>query len=402
NEQVAVVRKDGCEVTDLDGSKVDMPVSSVEWDIESAEKSGYPHFMLKEIHEQPDVLRRILAGRIKSGSTEVDLGDIGIAIEDLVAAPKITIIACGTAWHAALTGKYLIESFVRIPVEVDTSSEYRYRDPIVPEGMILMSVSQSGETADTLAGIREAKRRGAKVLSIVNVVGSSIARESDGVIYTHAGPEIGVASTKAYTSQITAFCLLTLMLGRAKGTITEDQAAEFIAGLNEIPEKIERMLADQTTIEDCAEMYCEAHTWLYLGRGYNFPNAFEGALKLKEVSYIHAEGYGAGEMKHGPIALVDKMMPVVCIAPADAVHEKMVSNIQEIRARRGIIIAIATEGDTDIKEHCDEVIYIPATQPYLNPLLVAIPMQLLAYHVAVRRGCDVDQPRNLAKSVTVE
>lgn len=402
NGQVATVQRDGCEITDLDGTPVDMPVVKVEWDAEAAEKSGYPHFMLKEIHEQPDVMRRTLAGRIVEGSNEVDLGDMGVTIDELVNAPKITIIACGTAWHAALTGKYLIESFTRIPVEVDISSEYRYRDPIVPEGMILMSVSQSGETADTLAGIREAKRRGAKVLSIVNVVGSSIARESDGVIYTHAGPEIGVASTKAYTSQITAFCLLTLMLGRAKGAISDDQAAEFIAGLNEIPEKIEQILADQTTIMECADMYCEAHTWLYLGRGYNFPNAFEGALKLKEISYIHAEGYGAGEMKHGPIALVDKMMPVVCIATRDAVHEKMVSNIQEIRARRGIIIAIANEGDTDITEHCDEIIYLPETKPYLMPLLVALPMQLLAYHVATRRGCDVDQPRNLAKSVTVE
>jgi len=400
--QVISIRRDGYEVTDLDGTVADVPVSTVEWDAEAAEKSGYPHFMLKEIHEQPDALHRTFAGRVHSDSARVYLDGIGLTERELADAPKIAIVACGTAWHAALTGKYLIEKFTRTPVEVDIASEYRYRDPIVSDGMIVMAVSQSGETADTLAGIREAKRRGAKVVSIVNVVGSSIARESDGVIYTHAGPEIGVASTKAYTSQIAALCLFTLYLGHVKGTITDEQAGTFIDHLLEIPGKIQHILDDQSAIIECADLYHDVEDFLFLGRGYNFPNAFEGALKLKEISYIHAEGYAAGEMKHGPIALVEEVIPVICIAPRDPVYEKMVSNIQQIKARKGMTVAIATEGDADIAKHCDKVIYIPETEEYLTPLLVALPMQLIAYYIAARRGCDIDQPRNLAKSVTVE
>jgi len=402
NGHVIDIGRDGYRVTDLDGAEVAASVTTVEWDTEAAEKSGYPHFMLKEIHEQPEALRRTFAGRVHKGSDRVYLNGIALTERQFAESPKITIVACGTAWHAALTGKYLIEKFTRTPVEVDIASEYRYRDPIVPEGMIVMAVSQSGETADTLAGIREARRQGAKVLSIVNVVGSSIARESDGVIYTHAGPEIGVASTKAYTSQITAFCLFTIYLGRIKGTVTAEQARTFITHLCEIPDKIQRILDDQSAIIECADLYSNVDDFLFLGRGYNFPNAFEGALKLKEISYIHAEGYGAGEMKHGPIALVEEVIPVVCIAPRDAVYEKMVSNIQQIKARKGMAVAIATEGDTEIAKHCDKVIYIPETEPYLTPLLVALPMQLIAYYIAARRGCDIDQPRNLAKSVTVE
>jgi glucosamine--fructose-6-phosphate aminotransferase (isomerizing) len=299
-------------------------------------------------------------------------------------------------------GKYLLENFVRIPCEVDLSSEFRYRNPLVDESTLVMTVTQSGETADTLAGLREARRRGAKVVSICNVVGSSIARESDGVIYQHAGPEIGVASTKAYTSQVTCFVLFTMYLGRLRGTLSEGDIAEMVAQLRELPGKIEKVLEDQSAVLECTEKYHTAQSSLYLGRSYNFPSALEGALKLKEISYIHAEGYAAGEMKHGPIALVDPSLPVVCVCVSSAVYDKMVSNIQEIRARSGKVIAVATEGDTAILAHADDVLYVPETPEYLSPIVVAVPLQLLAYHIAVRRGCDVDQPRNLAKSVTVE
>jgi glucosamine--fructose-6-phosphate aminotransferase (isomerizing) len=402
DKQVIRIERNGYRITDLDGAAVEMPVSTVTWDVSAAEKGGYPHFMLKEIHEQPDVLRNTLRGRVSEGSEDVNLEDMNLSEKELTAARKFFVISCGTAWHAGLTGKYLIERFTKTPVEVDLSSEFRYRDPLVGRGDIIIPVSQSGETADTLAGIREAKAKGAKVVSIVNVVGSSIARESDGLIYTQAGPEIGVASTKAYTSQVMSFWLFTIYLGRLKGTITKQDARTMITELRAIPDKIQRVLDDQSAILRCAEKYYTATSSLFLGRSYNFPNALEGALKLKEISYIHAEGYGAGEMKHGPIALVDEQLPVVCLAPRSDVYDKMVSNIQEIKARKGVIISVATEGDKDIKKHCDEVIYVPDCPEPFSPLVVVVPLQLLAYHIAVKRGCDVDQPRNLAKSVTVE
>ncbi len=400
--QVVRIERDAYRVTDLDGKTVEMPVSTVEWDVSAAEKGGYDHFMIKEIHEQPDVLRNTLRGRVTAGSDKVNLEEMNLTDDELRTARKFVVISCGTAWHAGLTGKYIIENFTRIPVEVDLASEFRYRNPLVGPGDIIMPVSQSGETADTLAGIREGKTKGAKIVSIVNAVGSSIARESDGLIYQHAGPEIGVASTKAYTSQVMSFWLFTIYLGLLKGTMTRDDARKIIAELRAVPDKIQRVIDDQSAILRCAEKYHTATSFLFLGRSYNFPNAFEGALKLKEISYIHAEGYGAGEMKHGPIALVDENLPVVCLAQRSEVYDKMVSNIQEIKARKGIVISVATEGDEDIKKHSDDVIYIPECPEPISPLVVAIPLQLLAYHIAVKRGCDVDQPRNLAKSVTVE
>jgi glucosamine--fructose-6-phosphate aminotransferase (isomerizing) len=401
DHEVIRITKDGVTVTDLDGNVVEKPVHTIEWDASAAEKGGFPHFMLKEIHEQPRVIRDTLRGRFAPDG-KITLDDMRISDDELRAVKKIVIISCGTAWHAGLVGKYLLENFVRIPCEVDLSSEFRYRNPLVDESTLVMTVTQSGETADTLAGLREARRRGAKVVSICNVVGSSIARESDGVIYQHAGPEIGVASTKAYTSQVTCFVLFTMYLGRLRGTLSEGDIAEMVAQLRELPGKIEKVLADQSAVLECAEKYHTAQSSLYLGRSYNFPSALEGALKLKEISYIHAEGYAAGEMKHGPIALVDPSLPVVCVCVSSAVYDKMVSNIQEIRARSGKVIAVATEGDTAILAHADDVLYVPETPEYLSPIVVAVPLQLLAYHIAVRRGCDVDQPRNLAKSVTVE
>ncbi|MGQ9807704.1 MAG: glutamine--fructose-6-phosphate transaminase (isomerizing) [Armatimonadota bacterium] len=401
DHEVIRITKDGVTVTDLDGNVVEKPVHTIEWDASAAEKGGYPHFMLKEIHEQPQVIRDTLRGRFAADGS-ITLDDMRISDDELRAIKKIVIISCGTAWHAGLVGKYLLESFVGIPCEVDLSSEFRYRNPLVDESTLVMTVTQSGETADTLAGLREAKRRGSKVVSICNVVGSSIARESNGVIYQHAGPEIGVASTKAYTSQVTCFVLFTMYLGRLRGVLSDERISEMVSELKELPGKIEKVLADQSAILECTEKYHTAQSSLYLGRSYNFPSALEGALKLKEISYIHAEGYAAGEMKHGPIALVDPSLPVVCVCVKSAVYDKMISNIQEIRARSGKVIAVATEGDTAILEHADDVLYVPETPEYLSPIVVAVPLQLLAYHIAVRRGCDVDQPRNLAKSVTVE
>lgn len=401
DHEVIRITKDGVTVTDLDGNVVEKPVHTIEWDASAAEKGGYPHFMLKEIHEQPQVIRDTLRGRFAADGS-ITLDDMRISDDELRAIEKIVIISCGTAWHAGLVGKYLLESFVGIPCEVDLSSEFRYRNPLVDESTLVMTVTQSGETADTLAGLREAKRRGSKVVSICNVVGSSIARESNGVIYQHAGPEIGVASTKAYTSQVTCFVLFTMYLGRLRGALSDERISEMVSELKELPGKIEKVLADQSAILECTEKYHTAQSSLYLGRSYNFPSALEGALKLKEISYIHAEGYAAGEMKHGPIALVDPSLPVVCVCVKSAVYDKMISNIQEIRARSGKVIAVATEGDTAILEHADDVLYVPETPEYLSPIVVAVPLQLLAYHIAVRRGCDVDQPRNLAKSVTVE
>ena len=327
----------------------------------------------------------------------------GAVFDDaLKGAKNISIVACGTAYHAGLIGEYLIEKFARIPVEVDVSSEFRYRSPILDRRTLFIAVSQSGETADTLAALREAKKNGVKTVSICNVVGSTIARESDGVIYTHAGPEIGVASTKAYTAQITIFILLALYLGGIKGSVTRKQLKEALTGFEMIPEYMDEILDEAETIKACAKKYYRLPCFMYIGRGVNYPNAFEGALKLKEISYIHAEGYGAGEMKHGPIALIDRNMAVVAIVPQSFTYEKMISNMQEIRARNGAIIAIATEGDLSIKKHARSVLYIPKTEEIFSPLLTIVPLQLLAYYIAVLKGRDVDQPRNLAKSVTVE
>jgi glucosamine--fructose-6-phosphate aminotransferase (isomerizing) len=404
NGQVCEIRRDGYTVEDLKGNPVQLEVKTVDWDDSAAEKEGYPHFMLKEINQQPDVIRNTLRGRVTEGSDEVNLRDMQLTEQELKDCKKIVVVSCGTAWHAGLVGKYLIEKFAKVPVEVDIASEYRYRDPIVYPNTIVIPVTQSGETADTLEAIRIAKSRGAKVVSIVNVVGSSIARESHGVIYTQAGPEIGVASTKAYTSQITAFALFTIWLGETRGVLSKAEAKEMIAHLRAIPDKIQWCLDNQEDIIRCAEdpKYLNAQSALYLGRSFNFPSALEGALKLKEISYIHAEGYGAGEMKHGPIALVTDELPVVCVAVQGDTYDKMVSNMQEIRAREGIVLSVATAGDAGIQRHSEDVIYVPECYEPFSPIVVAVPLQLLAYYIAANRGCDVDQPRNLAKSVTVE
>ncbi len=404
NGQVCEIRRDGYKIEDINGVPVQLEVKTVDWDDAAAEKEGYPHFMLKEICQQPEVIRNTLRGRVHEGSDEVQLADMKLDLQELKDCKKIVIVSCGTAWHAGLVGKYLIEKFAQVPVEVDIASEYRYRDPIVYPNTIVIPVTQSGETADTLEAIRVAKRKGAKVISIVNVVGSSIARESHGVIYTQAGPEIGVASTKAYTSQITAFSLFTIYLAELRGTISKAEAREMIEHLRGIPDKIQWVLDNHESVKNCAKdpKYRDAQSALFLGRSYNFPTALEGALKLKEISYIHAEGYGAGEMKHGPIALVTDELPVVCVATKSAVYDKMVSNIQEIRARSGIVLSVATVGDEGIKRHSADVIYVPDCYEPFSPIVAAVPLQLLAYYIAVNRGCDVDQPRNLAKSVTVE
>ncbi len=401
DQEVITLTRDGVVVTDVDGNVIDKKIHHIDWDASAAEKSGYPHFMLKEINEQPRVIRDTLRGRFGANG-EIILDDMRLTDDQLRQVKKIMIISCGTAYHAGMVGKYLLEHFLRIPCEVDLASEFRYRQPLVDENTLVMTVTQSGETADTLAGLREAKRRGSKVVSICNVVGSSIARDSDGVIYQHAGPEIGVASTKAYTSQVTCFVLFTLYLGLVRGTLSEEKVKSMTADLKSLPDIIQKVIENQDAVMECTNRYYEAQSALFLGRSYNFPSALEGALKLKEISYIHAEGYAAGEMKHGPIALVDPKLPVICVCVKSAVYDKMVSNVQEIRARSGKIIAVATEGDKAIKAHADDVIYIPSVPEYLSPIVVAVPLQLLAYHVAVKRGCDVDQPRNLAKSVTVE
>lgn len=404
NGQVCEVRRDGYTIHDLQGVRQQVEVETVDRDDVAAEKEGYPHFMLKEIHQQPDVIENTLHGRVAAGSGDVQLEDMNLDPKELQECRKIVIVACGTAWHAGLVGRYLIEKFARVPVEIDLASEYRYRDPIVPPNTIVIPVTQSGETADTLEAVRIAKDRGAKIISIVNVVGSSIARESAGAIYTQAGPEIGVASTKAYTAQITAFALFTIFLAKTRGTMASEQAQKMIAHLREIPDKLRWCLDHQDSIKECAEdpKYRDPRSAFFMGRSYNFPSALEGALKLKEISYIHAEGYCAGEMKHGPIALITDSVPMICIANKSAVYEKVISNIQEIRARKGIILSIATQGDQEVPKHSDNVIYVPDCYEPFSPIVIAAPLQLLAYYIAVNRGCDVDQPRNLAKSVTVE
>ncbi len=377
-------------------------IQELEMQLEQLEKSGYDHFMMKEIYEQPRSIHDSMRGRLKVSEGLVHLGGISDYEQKLINANRIIIVACGTSWHAGLVGEYLIEDLARIPVEVEYASEFRYRNPIISEKDVVIAISQSGETADTLAALELAKSKGATILGICNVVGSTISRVTHGGSYTHAGPEIGVASTKAFTSQVTVLSLLALMLGQRKGTIERSRYQRLLHGLNEIPQKVERALQTNALTEVIASKFKDSRNFLYLGRGYCFPVALEGALKLKEISYIHAEGYPAAEMKHGPIALIDEEMPVVVIATKGPSYEKVVSNIQEVKARKGIIIAIVTEGDVTVKEMADYTIEIPEIDEIFTPLVASVPLQLLSYHIAVMRGCNVDQPRNLAKSVTVE
>ncbi len=401
DNEMAVIDRENVNIKTIDDRPVEKRVEQVAFDLSKIEKSGYPHFMLKEIMEQPQTIYDSMRGRLLEEEGTVRLGGIEHDVKSLLLARRVLITACGTSWHAALIGEYMIEEFVRIPVEVEYASEFRYRDPIIDRDTVVIAISQSGETADTLAAVREGKRKQAKVFGICNVVGSSIARETDAGVYLHAGPEIGVASTKAFTSQVTVLALMTVLLARI-GSMSASKGREIIKELKLLPEKVEKILDHRDLIESIAAQYYKKPNFLYLGRGYNFPVALEGALKLKEISYIHAEGYPAAEMKHGPIALIDENMPVVFIATKDSTYEKIISNIEEVRARKGKLIAIATEGDEFIKSKVDHVIYIPPFMEFLTPILTIIPLQLLAYYVAVRRGCDVDQPRNLAKSVTVE
>src|SRR5262245_46368047 len=399
--EMVVLSSEGFHTATIEHERVDKPVHEVEWDLGQIEKGGFAHFMLKEIHEQPESVRNSMRGRVLAAEGLARLGGLNMTPEELRDIRRIIILACGTSWHAGLIGEYLLEEYARIPVEVEYASEFRYRNPIVDQGTAVIVISQSGETADTLAAMREAQRKGARALGIVNVVGSTIARESDGGVYIHAGPEIGVASTKAFTSQVTVLSLLTLALGRQR-EMSLEQGMAVAQALEEIPTKMEAIIEKSAAVERIADQYAHHNNFIYLGRGYHFPVALEGALKLKEISYIHAEGYPAAEMKHGPIALFDENMPVVFICTRDAAYDKVMNNMMEVRARRGRIIAIATEGDEDVKERADHVLYVPDTLTCLQPLLSVIPLQLLAYQVAVMRGCDVDQPRNLAKSVTVE
>jgi glucosamine--fructose-6-phosphate aminotransferase (isomerizing) len=400
--EMAVLSPEGYRTLAITGGEITKEVQKISWDLSAIEKGGHPHFMLKEIFEQPETLRNTMRGRLLDSEGIAKLGGITFTPEELRGIENITITACGTSWHAALIGEYMLEELVRIPVEVEYASEFRYRSPVIGANSLVIAISQSGETADTLAALREAKARGARVMGIVNVVGSTIARESDCGMYLHAGPEIGVASTKAFTSQVVALTLFALLLGRTRGTISEAQGKGIAAALRALPDQVERVIAQNDTIREIAKTYVGASNFLYLGRGYNFPTALEGALKLKEISYIHAEGLPAAEMKHGPIALIDENMPVVILAPTDAVYSKVVSNVQEVKARSGRIIAVVTEGNGDLGVTVDHRIAVPHTIDMLTPILTTVPLQLLAYHVAVLRGCDVDMPRNLAKSVTVE
>ena len=399
---IVELKKDSYKIFDKSDKITERKINTIEWDALMAEKSGYKHFMLKEIFEQPQTIEETFRGRLAVEDISEFFGEININPQTIRDINKISIVACGTSYHAGLIGKFLFESLSGISTETDIGSEFRYRDLIISDKTLLIAISQSGETADTIAPLREAKKHGAKTLSICNVLGSTITRESSSMILTRCGPEIGVASTKAFTGQLTALHLLALYFGIVRGTITKDFASKFIDSLIQIPHQISEILKKENELKSIAKKFFKKSHFLYLGRGLNFPIALEGALKLKEISYIHAEGYPAGEMKHGPIALIDENMPVVCIATAGRVYEKILSNIEEVKAREGIVIAVATEGDELIKAKSDYVIFIPKTDESLYPLLSIIPLQLLAYHIGVLRGCDVDQPRNLAKSVTVE
>jgi glucosamine--fructose-6-phosphate aminotransferase (isomerizing) len=399
--EIASVSKDSYFTKTIHDINIIKEVEEITFDLEQIEKGGYEHFMLKEIHEQPDSLRNGMRGRLLVEEGTAKLGGLEESLPDLLNAKRIIIAACGTSWHAALVGKFMIEQLVRIPVEVDYASEFRYRNPVIQPGDVMFIISQSGETADTLAALREGRAKGAKVLGIVNVVGSTISRETDGGIFIHAGPEIGVASTKAFTSQIVALSLITLLLARKKN-ISVEQAKLLARDLDALPERVNSIFSQAEHIKQIAEEFKSTQNFIYLGRGSNFPTALEGALKLKEISYVHAEGYPAAEMKHGPIALIDENMPVVFIIPKDPIYDKILSNVQEVRARKGRIIAIANEDDTQIDAFAEFVIRVPRTYNYFGPIINSIPLQLLAYYMAVARGCNVDQPRNLAKSVTVE
>ena len=406
DEEMAVITRSGVQFTDYQGRAVSKTTQRVLWDPIAAEKGGHKHFMLKEIYEQPTAARDTILGRVSLDRGQIFLEDLNISEDTLRSVQKVSIIACGTSWHAALVGKYLIEALAHVPVEVDYGSEYRYRNPIVAANELAIVITQSGETADTLAALREAKRKGAHSLAICNVVGSMATREAEGTVYTHAGPEIGVASTKAFTSQLVALQLLALYMAQVRATLTPTQIRNHIEELLQMPQTLEHAIKASAVMEKVAERFYNRSDFLYLGRGINYPIALEGALKLKEISYIHAEGYPAGEMKHGPIALIDEQMPVVAIAPNDHVFEKMIGNVQEAKARGGSVIALTTDGDSRmaavLDPQNDVVVPLPATTALLTPLVMTVPLQLLAYHIAVRRGCDVDQPRNLAKSVTVE
>jgi glucosamine--fructose-6-phosphate aminotransferase (isomerizing) len=401
DDEMAIISESGIITKTIHNKLIEKKLEKVTFELSSIEKEGFDHYMLKEIFEQPKTIMDCMRGRLIREEGLVKLGGLAEIEEKLINASKIYFTASGTSWHAALIGEYLIEEYCRIPVEVEYASEFRYRNPVIQSNEIVFAISQSGETADTLAALREGKHKGATVLGIVNSVGSTIARETDSGVYIHAGPEIGVASTKAFTSQVTAIILITLMIARRRH-MSVVQGKQLIDDLLLVPEKVEKILAQNDNIREMAKEYKDERNFLYLGRGYNFPVALEGALKLKEISYIHAEGYPAAEMKHGPIALIDDNMPVVFIATKDAIYEKVISNIEEVRARKGRVICIANEGDVKIKQYADHVIYIPETLQAISPLLTVIPLQLLAYHIAVLRGCNVDQPRNLAKSVTVE
>jgi glucosamine--fructose-6-phosphate aminotransferase (isomerizing) len=402
DNEMAVLSTEGVRISDLAGNEISREVTRVMWNPVMAEKGGYRHFMLKEIHEQPRAIMDTIRGRISQQTGAIHLEEIGIEPGRLNAMKKIFIVACGTSWHAGLVGKYMIEEMASIPTEVDIASEFRYRKPLLNGDTLMIAITQSGETADTLAAMREAKSRGATVVTICNVVGSTASREADGVVYTHAGPEIGVASTKAFTAQLAALYLFGLFFAGLRKTLAPEAVKRMLADLVHVPSLVERALEQDDAIEQIARTRFKANDFLYLGRGPNYPVALEGALKLKEISYIHAEGYPAGEMKHGPIALIDENVPVVVLAGKNSVYEKILANIEEVKARGGIVIAVADENDREIGKLADQVITVPSTNPLLMPIVMSVPLQLLAYHIAVLRGADVDQPRNLAKSVTVE
>lgn len=400
--EIAIVTKEGYEVKTIDDVSLTKEVHELAMSVEEIEKSGYPHFMLKEIFEQPNSIADCLRGRLDVKNHSIQLGGLVDVMDKLVGAKRLIIAACGTSWHAGLVGEYLLEHLAKIPVEVEYASEFRYREPLINEDDIMLVISQSGETADTLAAVREAKQRGATVLGICNVVGSTIARETDAGVYTHAGPEIGVASTKAFTAQVSVLAMMAIMIGQKRKTIDPEYANRLIEELDRIPGKVKEIVEQSDNIKRMAELFTYAPNFLYLGRTYNFPVALEGALKLKEISYIHAEGYPAAEMKHGPIALIDAMMPVVVIAATDHTNDKMISNIEEVKARKGRIISITGKENEEVINLSEFSCPIPETEDCLSPLLTVIPLQLLSYYIAVNRGCHVDQPRNLAKSVTVE
>lgn len=401
DNEIGIITRNSVVIKKIGGGIVEKEVHHIQWDVISQEKSGYPHFMLKEIFEQPTILRQVIS-KMVTPEGKIELKHLKLSKPELNSVTRFIIQACGTSWHAGLIGKYLMENYARILTEVDISSEFRYRQMLSHGNDIVLAISQSGETADTLACLREAKSKFFKVISIVNVKGSSIDRESDGVLYSHAGPEIGVASTKNFVAQLAVIYLFTLFMGQLKKTLSQADLTQKIYDLKRVPDYVDTILGQKETIKAIAEKYSHSQQFLFIGRGVNYPSALEGALKLKEISYIHATGYPAGELKHGPIALIDSNLPVVCIAPKTSTYEKMISNIQEVRSRKGKTIVIATQGDTHIQQYADDIIYIPEIEEDLSPILVAIPLQLLAYYIATHLGCDVDQPRNLAKSVTVE